>query len=436
MGHLNGHDPYRRLGRKIDRQPFRAPWNPAFHAILRELYTADEADLVAKMPSALSDLERLAQVTGYDRETLRPLLDGLCAKGLVMDLWVQESWHYAVSPFIIGIFECTMMRTGSSARPEVWAGLFREYLLGDGAVMAANLARNERVVPLRTIPHESALSPAAAIEIFDYERAVAIVEQADRMAIGICSCRHLKTHTGEKKCRTPLETCSAFGLAADYLVRHELARAVSRSEMLENIARSRELGLVLNADNVQRGGSYLCHCCGCCCEALLGISHFGYPNAVVTSSFIAEHQPEVCTGCAKCAAACPINAISMVAFAGPGPRKKLPRVDAALCLGCGVCALSCKTKSLRLVGRGKRVLHPESTFERLLLQCLERGTLEHQLFDNPQSKSQAWLRGLLGGFLRLPPVKSALMSDLLRSTFLRAMKAGARAGGRGRMTEI
>jgi hypothetical protein len=56
--------------------------------------------------------------------------------------------------------------------------------------------------------------------------------------------------------------------------------------------------------------------------------------------------------------------------------------------------------------------------------------------------NEAHLRNLLdslcsrGGFLRLPPVKRALMSDALRSTFLAAMKKGASAQGRGWMTEI
>jgi len=35
------------------------------------------------------------------------------------------------------------------------------------------------------------------------------------------------------------------------------------------------------------------------------------------------------------------------------------------------------------------------------------------------------MRGIVGGFLRLPPVKRALMSDTLRSRFLSAMAAGA-----------
>jgi hypothetical protein len=42
----------------------------------------------------------------------------------------------------------------------------------------------------------------------------------------------------------------------------------------------------------------------------------------------------------------------------------------------------------------------------------------------------------VGGFLRLPPVKRALMSDALRSRFLHAMKFGARAAGKQMLTEL
>jgi hypothetical protein len=91
---------------------------------------------------------------------------------------------------------------------------------------------------------------------------------------------------------------------------------------------------------------------------------------------------------------------------------------------------------LRLVKRGQRVLHPSTTFERVILQCLERGTLQNQLFDDPTSVTQGILRGVIGGFLRLPPVKKALMSDLLRSSFLNALQSGAGLAGKRWVTDI
>lgn len=190
---------------------------------------------------------------------------------------------------------------------------------------------------------------------------------------------------------------------------------------------SRDLGLVLCADNVKRDVGFLCHCCACCCNALAGIREHGYANAVVTSNYMASVDAERCSGCGACARACPIEAIE----AG-GP----PAVDPVFCLGCGVCALACPSGAMRLRPRASRVLHPEDVFERVILRGLEQGALQNLLFDDPNRLSQAFLRGLVGGFLRLPPVKRALMGDRLRSRFLEATagraRAAARAGAGGR----
>jgi hypothetical protein len=46
------------------------------------------------------------------------------------------------------------------------------------------------------------------------------------------------------------------------------------------------------------------------------------------------------------------------------------------------------------------------------------------------------MRGIVGGFLRLPPVKKALMSDTLRSRFLTALGAAATARGGAEVLRI
>jgi ferredoxin len=106
--------------------------------------------------------------------------------------------------------------------------------------------------------------------------------------------------------------------------------------------------------------------------------------------------------------------------------RKIPEIDRTICLGCGVCSLSCEKGAVRLVKRENRVLHPETTFQRVILACLERGTLQNQIFNDPQKISHKFLRGFIGGFLNIPLVKQSLMSDRLRSRFLATMEAGSR----------
>ncbi|MBW2520344.1 MAG: 4Fe-4S dicluster domain-containing protein [Deltaproteobacteria bacterium] len=437
MGHLVGKNIYRELGIKIDGMETRVPWNEKLHALLKELYTDEEADLIVKMPYNLSDFDQLLKVTGYHHSALRKHLEGLAEKGLIMDLWVHDRYHYMPSPMIIGIFEFTMMRLGVESDSKVWAKLFKNYLEKDEAFLKANFGHGEQVSFMRALPYEESLTEEEYVEILDYENASQLIEESQKFSIGLCSCRHEKMHLGEKTCNVPLDGCSQFGNAADFMIRHNLAREISKSEMKENFARSKEHGLVLAADNVKKNMKFVCHCCHCCCNILTAISKHGYPNALVTSSYLARIKDDDCVGCGKCAETCPIHVITMQHGDHDKLQKKgRPRIDTSICLGCGVCALQCPTKACQLVKREKSIIHPETTFERVILQSLERGTLQNQIFADPRKLDQKFMRYLVGGFLRIPPVKKALMSDMLRSRFLHAMSKGNARQGRAWVTEM
>ncbi len=432
MGHIAARDIYRRLGHAIDNTPVRTPWNDAFHAMLRELYTPEEAELVVRMPYRPSSMERLEQVTGMPRARLQPLLDRLCDKGLVLDIRedgdhaapatadTDDGCLYMISPIVIGIFEFTMMRTGGALPSRRWAELFHDYMFGDRAFLDANFGDGQRVSVMRALPHQETLGDH--VEILDYERAAALVEEQRTFAVGLCSCRHEKHHLGTRQCDVDMETCTSMGSGAEYLIRHGFARRIDKAAMHDILARSRDLGFTLSADNVRQGVGFICHCCGCCCNLMQGIRQWGHAGVLVTSSFIARCDASLCNGCGLCGRACPIDAVSLPVPDGGRKRDRRCVVDEAYCLGCGACALKCPTGALRLHPRQRKVLHPADSFERVILQSLERGTLQNLVFDNPNSRTQEFMRGLVGGFLRLGPVKRTLMGEALRSRFLDAVR--------------
>src|SRR5512146_1148478 len=83
MGHLVGKDLYRQLGTKVDGLPARAPWNEALYAILKELYSEEEARFVVRMPFGLAPLHRIAKVTATPAAEAQQLLEAMCRRGLV-----------------------------------------------------------------------------------------------------------------------------------------------------------------------------------------------------------------------------------------------------------------------------------------------------------------------------------------------------------------
>lgn len=434
MGHLTGKDVYGELGAKVDALHVRAPLNETFYEILKALYSTEEARVVVQMPFLFSGLDRVSKITKVEKGKLEGILKGLCERGLVMDVWLGGEYRYMPSPLVVGIFEFTMMRTDGDPNMKRWAELFHEYM-EEGSLYRENFSPQSRVSIARALPHEETI--ADHVEILDYEKTTALIEDATRFAVGTCSCRHKKDHAGEERCEVPLGTCTTLNHGADYLIRNGLSREISRTEIREIFSRSRELGLVFSADNVRKRIMFICHCCGCCCGIMDGINKHGLTTTLVTSSFLAKVNDQSCVGCGICAEACHVNAIEMVPDKGSAnPKAKIPHIDHTFCVGCGVCALKCKTKAIRLEKREKRVLHPETTFERVILQCLERGTLQNQLFDNPQSLTHKVMRGVVGGFLKLSPVKRALMTDTLRSTFLGSLGAGVKFLGKGYIHEL
>ena len=261
MGHIASKDIYRKLGHRLDQAPVRTPWTAVFRQLVEELYSRPEAELVARLPYRPSTLKRIAAMLGESEHVLRPMLEGLCAKGLVIDIWDGAQYQYMVSPIVIGFFEFTMMRAGPNLPQARWAELFQAYMFGEKDFLHANFGDGQRTSVMRALPHEEALGEH--VEILGYEKASVLIEENTEFSLGLCSCRHEKHHLGHAPCPTPMDTCTSMGTGARFLIRNGFAKPIDKAQMRDILARSRDQGLTLSADNVRRDAGFICHCCGC-----------------------------------------------------------------------------------------------------------------------------------------------------------------------------
>jgi Pyruvate/2-oxoacid:ferredoxin oxidoreductase delta subunit len=415
MGHIrNGHGVYGRLQRRLDRFPIGAPPAPALFEILKRLYTEEEAEIACRMPLRFTGADGIARRTRKSPEALVPVLERMAEKGLVMDFEHRGEVQYILSPTLLGFFEFSFMRVRNDIPQKELARYMVEYAHDNPDLARSILAG--RVLPGRTLVHETAVEPQDLTRILDHERVDRIVREAHSIAVSLCYCRHVMDHEG-RACGQPAEVCTTLNAAADFLVRRGLARKISRKEMEDIFASTREAGLVHIVDNVKRRPAYVCHCCGCCCAMLTAINRFRMFDAVVTSPFLATIDAGRCTGCGLCARKCPVGAIGMREEEGGAKAA----VHGKLCLGCGVCRPACAAGALRMEPVRERVLVPENAWERAVLMAIEQGKFQNLLFDDFERLDHAVLRVITRIVISLPPVKKALLAGQLRSRFFRAL---------------
>jgi ferredoxin len=99
----------------------------------------------------------------------------------------------------------------------------------------------------------------------------------------------------------------------------------------------------------------------------------------------------------------------------------LARLREEVCLGCGLCVRACPEDRIRLVSRTGRTITPLDTAHLAVVMAVERGKLQHLIFDNRALFSHRAMAAVLGAVLRLPQVKRAMASRQLKSRYLETL---------------
>ena len=424
--HINNHphrQPYNQLTDRLNRFPQGAPDSELLEKILKMLLSDREAELVALLPIKPFTAKQASQIWSVSELEANKILDALASRAVLVDIVQEDETQYVLPPPMAGFFEFSLMRIRDDLDQKVLSELFHQYLNVEEDFVRELFTEGETQLG-RTFVHEPALPDQQSLHVLDYERASKVIETADPMGISLCYCRHKMQHL-DKACEAPMDICMTFNTSADSLIRHGHARKVDVVEGLELLHQAYENNLVQFGENNQTGVNFICNCCGCCCEALLAAKRFAHLHPVHTTNYIPALTSESCKGCGKCVDMCPVEALSLISANDPHKKKRRKaRLDEEICLGCGLCVRACPTESIQLIPREEKVITPVRSAHRVVLMAIERGKLQHLIFDNRVLFSHRALAALLGVIFKMPPVKQILANKQLKSRYIEKMMAG------------
>jgi ferredoxin len=424
MSHLATRSAYGQLTDRLNLFPQGAPPSALLHGILRLLFSEQEAGLVALLPIKPFTAKTAARIWKKTETDARDILETFAGRGMLLDTEQDGDSVFTLPPPMAGFFEFSLMRVRQDIDQKALSELFYQYLNVEEDFIRALFATGQTQLG-RIFVNEDAVPPDLSLSVLDHERASDVIRTATYRAVGVCYCRHKMEHLG-RSCDAPMEICLTFNSAAESLIKHGIARSIDATEGLDLLQQAYERNLVQFGENVRREVSFICNCCGCCCEAMLAAKRFGLMHPVHTTNYIPVADEEKCNGCGKCVDVCPVGAMSLVSAGDPQrKRRRKSRLNEEICLGCGVCVRNCSEGGIRLTERSERVVTPVNSVHKVVLMAIERGKLQNLIFDNQAMWNHRAMAAILGVILSLPPLKQVMASRQMKSRYLERILARA-----------
>ncbi|MFC1895559.1 DUF362 domain-containing protein [Thermodesulfobacteriota bacterium] len=315
------------------------------YALLKAMFTPEEAALCAKMPPMTSSAEDIAAAGGTSMEQAMGLLESMANKGLVVYRDKNGRRLYAPLPVVPGFFEFQFMKGTTTERDKELARLFDNYfkVLRD---MPRESAKLPGVPFARVITVEEEIP--AGTEVFAYDQVSEYIDKAEHITVSACYCRHHGELVGNP-CDKPKNNCMSFGPSAKFVADRGFGRLISKEEARDIIKQAEEAGLVHCSSNTSKYIDFICNCCDCHCGIVQSLKaqqvHFG-----ATSSFMAEVDAQECIACEECIERCPMDALSI--------EDDVAKRDASKCIGCGLCVSVCSTGAIQMVEREEKKAPP------------------------------------------------------------------------------
>ncbi|MFX0042820.1 MAG: 4Fe-4S dicluster domain-containing protein [Candidatus Hodarchaeota archaeon] len=346
---------YRKLQEHLDKMPvgFPAEKSGADIRLLKHFFTPEEAKIAMLLKFGWDrDLETVetifarAKNSDLSIEELEQMLDKMAKKGSIMSKRDGGKKYYGNALLAVGMFEFQVNRLTKEFVKD-----FEEYY----KVTWYPESIRVKAAQLRTIPVEKSIEPEHNISTYDdLEK---LLETTDGpFTIINCICKQVKDEL-ETPCKVTerREICMGVGTMAQLYIDQGWGRKINKEEVLDILRKNEEEGHVLQPDNSQNL-SFICSCCGCCCENLTYLALLPNPGDFSITNYYAEVDSNLCSGCGTCVEICPMKAISL--------KDDISLIKKKRCIGCGNCVAKCPSEAIKLLKR-ERQFEPFPTMDYL-----------------------------------------------------------------------
>jgi len=323
---------YKKLAGKLDTLPNRFPATESGIEIqlLQKVFTPQEAALAAEMSFVKEPADQIASRANLPVREASRILKDMVRKRLILFSRGENALLFGLMPFVVGFYEELLPRLD-----EEIADLFESYFQETRGGITGKGLSVHRVIPVQeSIDFE--------MEVFPYEKASTLIENAKSWGVRDCICRLQKSLIGDP-CHHPLENCLVFAPIPGAFEGSEVDRPITKQEALQILHDAETAGLVHTTGNYRDHNSYICNCCTCSCGILRSVAEFNNSSAISRSDFYAVVDNELCLACGDCLERCQFNALDLDG--------DLCQVDLANCVGCGLCVPVCPEGALSLLRR-------------------------------------------------------------------------------------
>ena len=239
-------DVYRRLAQTLDATPqgFPATESGVELRLLAKIFAPEEAALAAVMRPKWEPAASIAARAGVDPQVAYHTLKAMARRGLLYFDRKDRQLVFSLMPFVVGFYEEQLPRMDREL-----AELFERYFQEIRGLFSAHSPSVHRVIPV-----EEAVP--AGIQIYPYERATELLENAKAWGVRDCICRVQQKLIG-KGCERPVENCLSFAPVEGVFDHSETTRAISKEEALRLLHEAEEAGLVHSPGNYRDGNNYI-----------------------------------------------------------------------------------------------------------------------------------------------------------------------------------